>query len=68
MNAGDPGVRGPVSAVRIIGPDASQVSRHDLVRVLLSRQEQFIVECYLTAARATVTDHVHPPEQQELNK
>jgi hypothetical protein len=35
MDTRDPGVRGPVGAVGIIGPDPSQIGRHDLVRVLV---------------------------------
>ena len=44
MHTRDPGVRGAVGAVRIIGPDPGQVGNNDLVRVFLELAGQLVAQ------------------------
>jgi hypothetical protein len=56
MDPRDPSIRGPVSAVRIIGPDPGQVGRHDLVRVFLELASKFVAKGLSAGLRLRPSD------------
>jgi hypothetical protein len=56
VHAGYPGVRRPVGTVRVIGSDAGEVGRYNLVRVLLEFASQLVAERLAASSRLRPSD------------